>query len=71
MRFNYFTIVWSSYGVLIILNRCSCGDVMKLKDDCQAIKPTILLSVPRLYNKIVESVKGKFEAEGGFKFSFN
>jgi long-chain acyl-CoA synthetase len=41
--------------------------VLKLKDDCQVIKPTVLLSVPRLYNKIVEAVKTKFAAETGVK----
>lgn len=41
--------------------------MLKLKDDCQAIKPTFLLSVPRLYNRIVDSVKSKFEKESGIK----
>jgi long-subunit acyl-CoA synthetase (AMP-forming) len=31
------------------------------------IKPTVLLSVPRLYNRIVEAVKAKFAAETGIK----
>lgn len=43
------------------------GNTLKLKDDCQVVKPTILLSVPRIYNRIVEGVKGKFAAETGFK----
>lgn len=46
---------------------CSCGDVLKLKDDCQIIKPTILLSVPRLYNRIVEKLKARFESQSGIK----
>ena len=39
----------------------------KLKDDCAALKPTILLSVPRLYNKIVDAVRTKFAHEKGIK----
>ena len=30
---------------------------MKLKEDCEAVKATILVSVPRIYNRIVEGVK--------------
>ena len=41
--------------------------MQKLKDDCQVIKPTFMLSVPRLYNKIVDTVKHKFAAETGIK----
>lgn len=47
--------------------RCSSGDILKLKDDCQIIKPTIFLSVPRIFNRIVEGVKAKFDAETGIK----
>lgn len=35
----------------------SCGNPMKLKEDCCATKTTVLISVPRLYNRIVEGVK--------------
>ena len=38
-----------------------------MKDDCSVIKPTILLSVPRLYNKIVDAVRTKFAHEKGVK----
>lgn len=41
--------------------------MLKLKDDCAIIKPTILMSVPRLYNRIVEGTKAKFESETGLK----
>jgi len=34
--------------------------VAKLKDDCAVVKPTFFVSVPRLYNKIVENTKAKF-----------
>jgi long-subunit acyl-CoA synthetase (AMP-forming) len=43
------------------------GNILKLKDDCFTIRPTILISVPRLFNKIVEGTKAKFEAETGIK----
>lgn len=39
------------------------GDVLKLRDDLKVFKPTLFVSVPRLFNKvydgIVQSVKGK------------
>ena len=33
-----------------------CGDVLKLTDDCQALKPTLFPSVPRLYSKIYDKI---------------
>lgn len=39
----------------------------KLKDDCSIVKPTILVSVPRIFNRIVEGTKAKFAAETGIK----
>jgi long-chain acyl-CoA synthetase len=30
------------------------GDVLKLKDDLQAVRPTVFASVPRLFNKFYE-----------------
>lgn len=36
------------------------GDVMKFKDDLTFIKPTILVAVPRLFNRIVEGVQKQF-----------
>jgi long-chain acyl-CoA synthetase len=41
--------------------------MLKLKDDFQIIRPTIFLSVPRLYNRLVQVIKQKFEAEKGMK----
>ena len=32
------------------------GDVLKLTDDCQALKPTLFPSVPRLYGKIYDKI---------------
>jgi len=35
------------------------GDVLKLTDDCQVLKPTFFPSVPRLYNKIYGKLQDK------------
>lgn len=37
----------------------SSGDMLKLKDDCKLAKPSVFISVPRVYNKIVDTIKGK------------
>lgn len=47
--------------------RCTSGDMLKLKDDFQVIRPTLFLSVPRLFNRLVQVIKQKFEAESGMK----
>jgi long-subunit acyl-CoA synthetase (AMP-forming) len=31
----------------------SSGNVLKLKEDCQTLKVTIFLAVPRIYSRIV------------------
>lgn len=31
----------------------SSGNMLKLKDDCQTIKVTIFIAVPRIYSRIV------------------
>jgi long-chain acyl-CoA synthetase len=38
----------------------SSGNVLKLRDDCEAAKVTILVSVPRILNRIAETIKNKF-----------
>lgn len=41
------------------------GDVQKLKDDLAIVKPTIFLSVPRLFSRFYEVLKQKFgEVQG-------
>jgi long-chain acyl-CoA synthetase len=45
----------------------SSGNALKLKEDCQAIKVTLFISVPRIYARIVEGVKSKFSNETGIK----
>lgn len=36
------------------------GDVQKLKEDLAVVQPTIFVSVPRLYSRFYEVLKGKF-----------
>ena len=43
------------------------GDTLKIVDDCQALKPTVFVSVPRLYNRIFDKVIAGAEAAGGLK----
>jgi long-chain acyl-CoA synthetase len=43
------------------------GDTLKIVDDCQELKPTIFVSVPRLYNRIYDKVIAGAEAAGGLK----
>jgi long-chain acyl-CoA synthetase len=48
------------------------GDTLKLMEDCAVLKPTIFISVPRLYNKIYDKILGGVKAAGGLKaFLFN
>lgn len=43
------------------------GNPVKLVADCGALQPTIFPSVPRLYNKIYGTIKGKFADATGCK----
>ena len=45
------------------------GDVMKLKDDLHLLKPTMFVSVPRLYNKFYDQIKGRLTDLTGCKSS--
>jgi long-chain acyl-CoA synthetase len=48
------------------------GDVQKLKDDLAIVKPTVFVSVPRLYSRFYEVLKGKFnELQGWTKTALN
>lgn len=40
------------------------GDVMKLMDDLAALKPTIFVSVPRLFNRIYDKVRAGVAQKG-------
>jgi len=35
------------------------GDIMKLKDDIQEVKPTQFISVPRLYMRFYDAIQNK------------
>jgi long-chain acyl-CoA synthetase len=41
------------------------GDVQKLKDDLAIAKPTIFLSVPRLFSRFYDVLKQKFSEQQG------
>lgn len=43
------------------------GDVLKLKDDISEVKPTFFASVPRLYNKFYDGIKGNMDKLTGMK----
>lgn len=45
------------------------GDVFKLKDDLAILKPTIFVSVPRLFNKFHDTIKSKLNELTGCKSS--
>lgn len=50
------------YGAKIGFYR---GDVLKLKDDLALVKPTLFVSVPRLYNKFYDKIKAGMDAKTG------
>ena len=41
------------------------GDMLKLKEDLERVKPTIFASVPRLFNRIHDGIKDKIGAAEG------
>lgn len=43
------------------------GDVLKLTDDCQVLKPTLFPSVPRLYNRIYDKIKSRLNELNGVR----
>ena len=48
------------------------GDPLKILDDVQILKPTIFVSVPRLYNRIYDKIsQGVADKSGIAKFLFN
>lgn len=49
---------------------CYRGDPNLLKDDIARLRPTILASVPRLYNKFYDGIKAKINEVTGIKKSF-
>ena len=56
--------------MLIGHGACMCfysGDTQKLKDDLAKVKPTIFVSVPRLFNRMYDVIKEKMEKTQGIK----
>ncbi|OMJ75611.1 hypothetical protein SteCoe_25201 [Stentor coeruleus] len=43
------------------------GDIMKLKEDLAELKPTLFVSVPRLYCRFYDTIKQMFDAATGAK----
>ncbi len=50
------------YGLLSVGARVVyySGDIQKIKDDLAIVQPTIFVSVPRLFSRFYEVLKGKF-----------
>ena len=42
------------------------GDTLKLLDDIAELRPTLFISVPRLFNRIYDKVWSGVKAKGGF-----
>ncbi len=47
-----------NYGATVVYYQ---GEILKLKDDLALVKPTIFVSVPRLYSRFYDVIKGKME----------
>jgi len=43
------------------------GDVQKLKNDLVVLKPTVFVSVPRLYNRFYDAIKSGIDQLTGVK----
>jgi len=41
------------------------GDVLKLTNDMQVLKPSFFISVPRLYNKFYDKIKSMLNEKTG------
>jgi long-chain acyl-CoA synthetase len=58
-------------NILVIVHGASIGyyqgDVQKLIEDVQMLKPTIFAGVPRIYNKIYASIKARMDEATGCK----
>jgi len=53
-----------AYGVAVGFYQ---GDVFKLKDDLAELKPTLMISVPRLFNRFYDALQAKVSELTGFK----
>jgi long-chain acyl-CoA synthetase len=62
--FTQLTYLGANYGIF-------GGDVLKLKDDLAILKPTAFVSVPRLFNKFYDVIRGKMSELTGCKASLS
>lgn len=67
MPHSYEQICFASCLVVVCKIGYFSGDVTKLIDDCQALKPTTFPAVPRLLNKLYATIKGGMDKAGGCK----
>lgn len=44
----------------------SCGNILKLKEDLAILKPTVFVSVPRLYNKMYDNIQKGLKEKSSF-----
>lgn len=44
----------------------STGDLTKIKDDIVLVRPTVFVSVPRLFSRFYDAIRKKFEEIQGF-----
>lgn len=60
-----------SMSVHLITSGCAIGyyhgDPLKLIEDCQALRPTVFATVPRVYNKIHAAIKARMDEATGCK----
>eukprot|EP00271_Cylindrocystis_brebissonii_P017344 TRINITY_DN4485_c0_g1_i1.p1 TRINITY_DN4485_c0_g1~~TRINITY_DN4485_c0_g1_i1.p1 ORF type:complete len:707 (-),score=147.37 TRINITY_DN4485_c0_g1_i1:806-2926(-) len=57
------------FGAAIGFNQ---GDILKIMEDLEELKPTIFSSVPRLYNRIYDKILATVKASGGLReYLFN
>jgi len=59
-EFDY--AMWHKGGSVVYFS----GDVQKLKDDLAVVKPTVFLSVPRLFSRFYDVLKQKFSELQGW-----
>jgi long-chain acyl-CoA synthetase len=57
-------LVMLHYGVAVGFYQ---GDILKLMEDLETLRPTLFASVPRLYNRIYDKITGTVRASGGFR----
>lgn len=51
----------SNIMYLFFYLRFYAGDMLKLKDDCKLVRPTIFIAVPRIFNRIVDKIQDQFK----------